>query len=284
MIEVSSLKYQYQNNDSQTINDISFDIQKGEVFGFLGPSGAGKTTTQKIITGLLTNYEGDIRIMGKNRSDWGRDFYEKIGVAFEFPNLYMKLTAIENLELFLSYYVNKNDDLDMLLDNVGLLAYKKKKIEDFSKGMKVRLNFIRAIQHNPDIIFLDEPTSGLDPVNANIIKQYIKRLKCEGKTIFLTTHNMGVATQICDRVAFIVDGKLRAIDNPKNLMLQYGKREVAIEYIEKKKVIKKYHAIDGIGENSEFLDVLKNNEIKTIHTSEATLEDIFIKVTGRSIQ
>ena len=165
-----------------------------------------------------------------------------------------------------------------------LLAYTKKKLEDFSKGMKVRLNFIRAIQHNPDIIFLDEPTSGLDPVNANIIKQYIKRLKSEGKTIFLTTHHMGVATQICDRVAFIVDGKLRAIDSPKNLMLQYGKREVAIEYIEKMKVIKKYHAIDGIGENSEFLDVLKNNEIKTIHTSEATLEDIFIKVTGRAIE
>ena len=283
MIEVKRLEYQYQNSENKTINSISFNIKKGEIFGFLGPSGAGKTTTQKLITGLLTNYKGGITIEDKDRKAWGREFYEKIGVAFEFPNLYIKLTAVENLKLFISYYINQDANFDELLDKVGLLQHKNKKIEDYSKGMKVRLNFIRATAHNPDIIFLDEPTAGLDPVSANVIKEYVKDLKNQGKTIFLTTHNMSVAEQVCDRVSFIVDGSIEATDSPKNLMIEYGKRELSVEYIFGNKTKKNYYALDGIGENKEFLKIIKNNKIKTIHSIEATLEDIFIKVTGRKI-
>lgn len=283
MISVEGLRFSYQKADVETIKEISFSIKKGEIFGFLGPSGAGKTTTQKLITGLLKGYEGTINVLGKQRKDWGGEFFEEIGVAFEFPNLYLKLTAYENLELFSAYYKKKTTDLYGLLKSVGLEEHKDKKVEKFSKGMKVRLNFIRAIEHKPNILFLDEPTSGLDPVNADLIKKYIKDLKAKGKTIFLTTHNMTVAEQICDRVAFIVDGRLKAIDNPKKLMLEYGKRELAVEYVKNGKAFKSYFALDAIGENKEFIKLLTKYDIKTIHTSEATLEDIFIKVTGRKI-
>ncbi len=283
MINVEDLRFSYRNAKHETIRKISFSIQKGEIFGFLGPSGAGKTTTQKLITGLLKGYQGKIDVLGKPRNEWGGDFFEEIGVAFEFPNLCLKLTAYENLELFAAYYKRKTIDLVSLLKSVGLEEHKDKKVEEFSKGMKVRLNFIRAIEHKPSILFLDEPTSGLDPVNADLIKKYIKEIKAKGKTVFLTTHNMTVAEQICDRVAFIVDGKLEAIDSPKKLMLEYGKRELAVEYFKNGNPGKSYFKLDAIGENKEFFKLLNTHEIKTIHTSEATLEDIFIKVTGRKI-
>ncbi len=283
MIKVRNLEFTYKGTGKKAVQDIAFTMGQGEIFGFLGPSGAGKTTTQKLITGLLRGYCGNIEIMGKERNEWGNDFFEQIGVAFEFPNLYTKLTAVENLELFGSYYKNKKKDINMLLDNVGLLEDKDHKIESFSKGMKMRLNFIRAILHDPEIIFLDEPTSGLDPVNAKIVKEMILRLSNEGKTIFLTTHNMTVAEQLCDRVAFMVDGKLSLIDNPKKLKMKFGNKTVAVEHIENGIMSHTEYQLAGIGDNKEFLSLIKNKEVHTIHSSEATLEDIFIKVTGRTL-
>ncbi len=283
MIKVKNLEFTYKGTGKRAVQDITFTVEQGEIFGFLGPSGAGKTTTQKLITGLLRGYRGNIEIMGEERKEWGNEFFERIGVAFEFPNLYTKLTAVENLELFGSYYKNRKKDINMLLDSVGLLEDKDHKIENFSKGMKVRLNFVRAILHDPEIIFLDEPTSGLDPVNAKIVKDMILRLSKERKTIFLTTHNMTVAEQLCDRVAFMVDGKLSLIDNPKKLKMKYGSKTVVVEYIENGIMSQTEFQLAGIGENKEFLSLIKNNEVHTMHSSEATLENIFIKVTGRTL-
>jgi fluoroquinolone transport system ATP-binding protein len=262
---------------------MNFDIHNGEVFGFLGPSGAGKTTTQRLIIGLLRNYTGHIEVLGKERSQWGKDFYEQIGVAFDFPNLYIKLTAKENLQLIGAYYKTRIENPDILLDRVGLLPDRDVRVESFSKGMKMRLNFIRAIMHQPDLMFFDEPTSGLDPVNAHIIKEIILEQKASGKTVFLTTHNMTVAEQLCDRVAFIVDGQIVVSGSPKDLMIEHGRKRVKIEYQHNGKLIEDEFEMHNLAKNKAFMEILETADIKTIHSCEATLEDIFIKLTGRNL-
>lgn len=283
MISVKDLKFTYPKSEKEVINSINFDIREGEIFGFLGPSGAGKTTTQRLIIGLLRGYKGQIVVLGKERNQWGKEFYENIGVAFDFPNLYIKLTAEENLKLIQSYYKNQSKSIDTLLDQVGLLSDKQKVVESFSKGMKMRLNFVRSIMHEPTLMFFDEPTSGLDPVNAKIIKDIILDLKKQGKTIFLTTHNMTVAEQLCDRVAFIVDGSIPVVDTPKNLMIAHGKSKVKVEYIQNGQLLESQFDLKTINQNQHFIEIIKNYEIRTIHTQEATLENVFIKLTGRAL-
>jgi fluoroquinolone transport system ATP-binding protein len=284
MIEVAQLNFTYSRTKKQAVNNMSFDIRKGEVFGFLGPSGAGKTTTQRLIIGLLRNYTGHIRVLGRERSEWTKEFFEQIGVAFDFPNLYIKLTAGENLKLIGAYYKKVPENLDALLDRVGLLPDKNMRVENFSKGMKMRLNFIRAIMHNPELMFFDEPTSGLDPVNAHIIKDIILEQKALGRTVFLTTHNMTVAEQLCDRVAFIVDGRIVVTGSPKSLMIEHGKRLLKVEFADNGELRETEFGMDGIGSNPAFVKLLKEKDIKTMHSGEATLEDIFIKLTGRNLQ
>jgi len=277
------LNFTYQKTQKQAVRDMEFDIHEGEVFGFLGPSGAGKTTTQRLIIGLLRNYSGHIEVLGKERNQWGKDFYEQVGVAFDFPNLYVKLTAKENLALIGAYYKNKPENTDILLDRVGLLPDKDMRVENFSKGMKMRLNFIRSIMHNPRLMFFDEPTSGLDPVNAHIIKDIILEQKTAGKTVFLTTHNMTVAEQLCDRVAFIVEGQIVVTGSPKDLMIEHGKRVVKVEYQRNGKLEELNVDMMNMAGNKAFMDVLQSGDMKTIHSCEATLEDIFIKLTGRNL-
>lgn len=283
MIKVSGLSFDYGTKGNKAVKGIDFDIKKGEIFGFLGPSGAGKTTTQRIIIGLLRGYSGSVEVMGIERRNWGKDYFEKIGVAFDFPNLYLKLTAKENLKLIGSYYKNNCANIEDLLNRVGLLSDKDKKVEGFSKGMKMRLNFIRAILHDPEILFFDEPTSGLDPVNAKIIKDIILELKNNGKTVFLTTHNMNVAEQLCDRVAFLVDGLIPVIGNPKELMVEHGKKIVRVEYYENSASVVEELPMESKGKNQRFIEILNTKVIKTIHSQEATMEDIFIKLTGRGL-
>ncbi len=283
MIQVQNLDFTYKKTQKRVVHQMNFDVQEGEVFGFLGPSGAGKTTTQRLIIGLLRNYQGKIEILGKERSKWGKDYYEHIGVAFDFPNLYTKLTAKENLQLIGAYYKNECEKPERLLERVGLLPEKDVRVESFSKGMKMRLNFVRSIMHSPNLMFFDEPTSGLDPVNAHIIKEIILEQKKANKTIFLTTHNMTVAEQLCDRVAFIVEGKIVVIGSPKELMIEHGKRTVEIEYQKNGSIHKQNFDLHNLGENNSFMDILRTAEVKTMHSCEATLEDIFIKLTGRNL-
>lgn len=284
MIQVKNLEFTYKKSQKKAIRDLNFDIQEGEIFGFLGPNGAGKTTTQRLIIGLLRNYTGHIEVLGKERNQWGKEFYEQIGVAFDFPNLYLKLTAKENLQLIGAYYKSRTEDPDKLLDRVGLLPDRDVRVESFSKGMKMRLNFIRSIMHKPSLMFFDEPTSGLDPVNAHIIKEIILDQKSAGRTVFLTTHNMTDAEHLCDRVAFIVDGQIVVTGSPKALMIEHGKRRVKVEYQLDGSLLEKEFEMHNLAGNREFLDILETNNIKTIHSCEATLEDIFIKLTGRNLQ
>jgi fluoroquinolone transport system ATP-binding protein len=281
MIQIEDLVFEYPKSKAPVLRALNFKIDKGEIFGFLGPSGAGKSTTQKILYKSLKGYGGSVVIDQKNIKDWDNSYFEKIGVGFELPNHYLKLTGKENMNLFASFYKkDSNRNINKLFEMVGLQEDMDKPVSAYSKGMKVRLNFIRAIQHNPDILFFDEPTSGLDPINAHIIKQHILDLKSQGKTVFITTHTMEIADQLCDRVAFIVDGELQATDRPKNLKKKYGKDAVNVELMSG---ANKEFPIIGLGNSLEFLAFIKQDEIRRIQTLEATLEEVFIKITGKKL-
>ncbi len=282
MISVTNLTYTYPGSSGPAVDDISFEVPKGEVFGFLGPSGAGKSTTQKILIRLLQGFRGDVRLMGKPLEEWGKAFYNHIGVGFELPNHFGKLTALENLRFFGSFYDRPVRGPMELLRLVGLEEDAGKRASEFSKGMKMRLNFVRAIMHNPELLFFDEPTSGLDPVNARRIKDLIIEQRDAGRTIFLTTHVMHDAEELCGRIAFIVNGKIALVDSPKALKLKYGRRLVRVEYLNGT-VREEEFPLDGIGNNEGFLRILREEEVQTIHTEEASLDDIFIKVTGTSL-
>ncbi len=284
MIQVRNLIYSYPGTNKPVLKDISFDIQKGEIFGFLGPSGAGKSTTQKVLNGLLKGYRGSVEVNGTNLEQMDRSFYEKIGVAFEFPNLYLKLSALENLQLFASFFNSGTRDPDELLDLVQLSADRNTRVSAFSKGMKMRLNFIRALLNRPDILFLDEPTAGLDPGNARIMKDIILDLQQQGVTVFLTTHHMDDASELCNRLAFMVEGTLPVIDATSALKLQHGEKKVRVEYMKKGKALVEVFSLQGLNDNQNFHEILRSKEVLTLHTLEASLEEIFIRVTGRQLK
>lgn len=283
MINVSGLYHDYTGKGSYAVNDMNFEIKKGEIFGFLGPSGAGKSTVQNIMTGLLKLQKGEVSYDGKGVRDLDHSFYNNIGVSFEHPNLYARLSGYENLKYFAGLFNVPTRDPMEILDQVGLRDSANKKAGAYSKGMKQRLVFARALINNPKILFLDEPTSGLDPATANKIKALIKERKEAGCTIFLTTHNMFAADELCDRVAFINDGRIVASDSPRSLKLQYGEKSVMVEYQEGESLLKKIFFLENQVEKNSFNEVINTKKIQTIHSQEATLEQIFIKLTGREL-
>lgn len=284
MIEVKDLSYTYPGSDRPALKQISFEVKDGEIFGFLGPSGAGKSTTQKVLNGLLKGFSGSVRVNGSDLARIDRNFYEKIGVAFEFPNLYTKLTALENLRLFASFFKGPGRDPEELLDLVGLTPDRDTLVGAFSKGMKMRLNFIRALLNRPEILFLDEPTAGLDPANARIMKDIILDLQREGTTIFLTTHHMDDAGELCQRLAFMVEGTLPVIDSTDELKLRHGRKSLRVEYEENGRVCREEFELKNLAADRKFNEILQNHEVRTIHTQEASLEEIFIKVTGQQLK
>ena len=283
MISVENMTFAYPGVARRAVDAVSFEVERGEIFGFLGPSGAGKSTTQKVLIGLLRGYGGKVSVLDKDLTTWGADYYERIGVSFELPNHYQKLTALENLNFFRSLYSGETEDPRGLLAMVGLENVAGTRVSRFSKGMQMRLTFVRTLLNRPELIFLDEPTAGLDPVNGRKMKEIIFRLKKEGRTIFLTTHDMTVADQLCDRIAFIVDGHIPVIDSPRELKLREGERKVRVEYREERQVENREFSLDGLGEDEDFLSLLRGERIETIHTEEATLEDVFIGTTGRKL-
>ncbi|MEK3734383.1 ABC transporter ATP-binding protein [Paenibacillus sp. FSL M8-0334] len=283
MIEVKGLEYAYPGAARKTLHGLDFHIGRGEIFGFLGPSGSGKSTTQKILIGVLKGYAGSVQVLGQELRRISPDYYERIGVGFEFPNFYAKFTVMENLNLFRSLYSVPTEDPGRLLERVGLGDAANFKVSQLSKGMKMRLNFCRAILHRPQVLFLDEPTSGLDPVNARLMKDLILEMKAQGTTVLITTHHMQAAEELCDRVAFIVDGQIKLIDSPRQLMLRQGSKTVRVEYRKGEELAAEEFELDGIGGNAAFLQLINRYPVETMHSQEATLEQIFMDTTGRSL-
>lgn len=284
MISVQDVFLKYPAAKTDTIHGITFGVEQGEVFGFLGPSGAGKSTIQKILTGVLRNYRGSVRVFGYEVKNRTSDYYEKIGVDFEFPNFYAKFTALENLKYFASLYSAKTADPMTLMEKVGLHNDADKKVGSFSKGMKMRLGFVRCLLHNPQLIFLDEPTSGLDPANSRTLKDMIIEQKKMGKTVILTTHNMHDAEELCDRVAFIVDGKIKAMNTPHELRHVGADTRVSFRIVMNGEELERDCLLSELGKSAEFEFALKTGTLKSIHSQEQTLEDVFIALTGRCLQ
>ena len=284
VIRVRGLTYTYPKAAEPAVRGMDFTVSRGEIFGFLGPSGAGKSTTQKLLIGLLRGHGGEAAVWGKDPLVWGSDYYERIGVSFELPNHYQKLTGLENLRFFASLYSGQTVDPMALLDAVGVADDANTRVGKYSKGMQMRLTFARSLVINPELLFLDEPTSGLDPVNARKVKDIILGLKARGRTIFLTTHDMATADELCDRVAFVVDGRIEALDTPAELKIARGQRLVRVEYRgENGRLETAEFGMDGLADDSAFHTLLRNHHVETIHSREASLDDVFVEVTGRQL-
>ncbi|WP_299344453.1 ABC transporter ATP-binding protein [uncultured Maritalea sp.] len=281
MLNVQNLSFTYPKATTQTLKDVNFRISKGEVFGLLGPSGAGKSTTQSILMRLLNGYGGKVEMFGQPITQIDRSFYDRIGVSFELPALYQRLTARENLQLFGALYNVPTMPIIDCLSLVDLANDADKRVASFSKGMKMRLNLCRALLHDPDFLFLDEPTTGQDPARARLTRDLIKRLKSEGKTIFLTTHNMAEADEVCDRIAFLHQGTIPLTGTPSELKRKFGSR--TLEVITGTQSAQQHHEfpMSNIGRNPAFLELMHNDNILSLHTKEASLDEVFIKVVNQ---
>lgn len=283
VIDVDAFAFTYPGARRPAVRGVSFTVEPREIFGFLGPSGAGKSTTQNVLIRLLDGYAGDIRVFDRDLRAWSRDYYRRIGVAFEAPNHYLKLSAVENLRLFAGLHGGQTDSPETLLRRVGLHEDGDKRVAEFSKGMRGRLTLARALLHRPELLFLDEPTAGLDPVNARLIRQVIREVRDAGATIFLTTHDMVTADELCDRVAFLVEGAIATLDSPRALRLAHGRRRVRLEMMREGTRAAHEFPLDGLADNPEFLSMLRAGAIETMHTLETTLEDVFVQVTGKAL-
>lgn len=278
IISVQNLKKDY--GDVVALNNVNFTVQAGEIFGFLGPSGAGKTTTVKILTKQLGKYSGEVKLFEKSLSKFGVELYDKIGIMTDTSGLYERLTVLDNLIPFAMIHKKEKRECIQVLKKVGLEAVERKKVSELSKGMKQRVILARAMLHRPDILFLDEPTSGLDPATAQMIYSVLKELKQTGTAIFLTTHNMNEAATLCDRLALLFNGQIVELGSPKEICLKYNNT-------------KKYRVMDIFGNTYIFTDkeadrkrmaeLFNRQAIETIHSCEPTLEQVFIEITGRGI-
>lgn len=283
VLTVGNVSYTYPRSTIQALQDVSFEIAEGEVVGFLGPNGAGKTTMQKVLTGILTGYRGDISVFGKDLKELGSDYYNKIGVSFEFPNLYNRLTAEENLNFYRRFFDVPTIEPTKLLAHFDLPINDKRTVGQYSKGMKMRLTLLRSLLNDPQLWFLDEPTTGQDPQHSVMIRDTIKEQRDKGVSIFLTTHNMTLADELCDCVAFIVDGRIAAFDTPRNLKIAHAKKVVRVEFREDGALKTKDFSLEDERGKSDFIDLVRRSTVETIHTLEPSLEAVFIKLTGREL-
>ena len=260
------------------LKDINMTLRQGEILGFLGPSGAGKTTTIKIITGQLRQTSGEARLLDSANID--ESIYENIGVVSDSSGIYKKMTVWQNLAVFARIWKVPRERVEQVLAQVGLAEHKNKPAGKLSKGQTQRLVLARAVLHKPRVLFLDEPTSGLDPTTAVAIHRMLLELKEQGMAIFLTTHNMEEATKLCDRVALLHDGEIVEFGSPQEICLKYNRN-------------KKYHVLLAGGRELELAQNPENivkitrwmegDEIMRIHSCEPTLETVFLEVTGKDL-
>lgn len=282
MIEVKNVTKVFKN--TTVVNQVNFSVNKGEIFGFLGPNGAGKTTTSRMMIGLLKPTEGEIWIDNVNVQKEPKKVHSRIGVVSELPNLYLKWTIKENLMFFAELYNVLAVRVTEVMESLQLTDKAHVKAESLSKGWKQRVLIARALLHQPEFLFLDEPTSGLDPNTAMLIRDYIDSLKRQGTTIIMTTHDMKEADELSDRVGIMHKGKLVALDTPQRLKEGYGKDTVIIEYKEENNQVKKATFPLYTEETATFLyKKMSAGQVNNVHSQEATLADVFAKLTGSEL-
>ena len=262
-------------NGRMAVDDISFTISEGQIFGFLGPSGSGKSTTINILTGQLTQDSGQAWVLGKDSRQIGSDDLLDIGIMSDTIGFYERLSIYKNLLFFAKFHHVSTDYLDQLLRRLDLFDDKNKKAIDLSTGMKQRLLLIQAVLHTPKLLFLDEPTSGLDPTLSREVHLLLLELKNKCVTIFLTTHDMTEATEICDEIALLYQGKIIEAGAPQAVIDKYS---------DKGKVVIRFENGKSITVPQEETANYLAQHISSIHTSEATLASIFIQLTGEKFE
>ena len=283
LLAATDVHFRYPGASSPAVDGVDFAIEEGEIFGFLGPNGSGKSTTQRLLTRILRGYEGRIEVFGDDLEAHGNAYYNHIGVCFEFPNLYQKLTAEENLEFYRSFFDVPTDASAEALERLDLPRNDKRPVSSWSKGMKMRLTLARSLVNRPRLWFLDEPTTGQDPRHAVMIRKLIRERAEAGTTVFLTTHDMHVADELCDRVGFLVDGALRRVDAPARLKRSFASKVVRVELEDETEGAPLEFDLAQDDEKAAFLDTVRERDVATLHTQEPTLEDVFLRITGRSL-
>jgi ABC-type multidrug transport system ATPase subunit len=281
-IKVEDIAFSY--GDVEAVRGITFEVAPGEILGFLGPNGAGKSTTIKMLTGQLSPKSGRAQVLGVDVSADDPNIQAQIGVCFEEKNLYESMSGAENLRFFASLFGIKDLDTDDLLRRVGLADRAKDRVSGYSKGMRQRLMMARTLVNSPKVLFLDEPTDGLDPVSSKAIRTLISREAERGAAVLLTTHDMFEADALSDRVAFINEGRLYAIDTPENLKLAHGRRSVKVRMRRGEGVEDRTVMLDDADAGDQVKAAIGSGGLMTIHTEEATLENIFIEMTGRGLE
>ena len=272
MITVEKITKRFGNKTA--LNQIQFNVDKGEIFGFLGPSGAGKTTLINILTGQLKADEGTTQLLGKDTKDLTPEDLARIGLVGDSSGYYEKLSLEKNLIVYAKIYGLSNSRVDEVLEQVGLLESKKTIAEKLSTGMRQRMFLARALLNRPELLFLDEPTSGLDPMTSKKIHRLLEELKAAGTTIFLTTHDMVEATEMCDRISLLNQGDLVEIGTPRDIIQKYNKeKRVKVTYMEHSEQVMAF----------EDLKDQDMTQVELIHSMEPTLEDIFIQLTGEKL-
>jgi ABC-2 type transport system ATP-binding protein len=277
-IEVEQLSRAFDG--LRAVDNISFSVKGGEIFGFLGHNGAGKTTTIRMLSGQLLPTSGRARVAGCDVVTEQQRLKPLIGVVSEHQNLYERMSGRENLEFAARLYGQDVRRIDETLEQVGLVDRAKDKVRNYSNGMKQRLLIARALLHRPQLIFLDEPTRGLDPVVGREIRHLILDLSHQGVTVFLTTHYMEEADQLCNRVAFLSDGKIVALDTPNNLKVAHGEKSVKVTLNNGENLS---IALDAQDAGKQLEQLVDEGQVRTLHTAEATLEQVFLRIAGREL-
>ena len=256
------------------LEEISFEVNKGEIFGFLGPSGSGKTTMIKILTGQLNADRGQTELLGKVSEKLTPADLEQIGLVSDTSGFYEKLSLYKNLQAYAKLYGKPNSRVDEVLKQVDLYDSKNLAAEKLSTGMKQRMFLARALINKPQVLFLDEPTSGLDPTTSKKIHELLLDLKEAGTTIFLTTHDMNEATLLCDRLSLLNRGHLIEYGTPSSIIQKYN---------HEKKVQLTFADETHTQITFEELGQTDLAQVVAIHSCEPTLEEIFIQLTGEKL-
>ncbi len=268
-------------NGKRAVSDLTFAVEESEVFGFLGPNGAGKTTTLRMLTGQLRPTSGRAWVAGCEVTDGLERLKPLIGVVFEYQNLYERMSGRENLEFSARLYGVDHRRVSEMLEQVGLVERARDRVQKYSNGMKQRLLIARALLHRPRVLFLDEPTRGLDPHGAQEIRKMVAELAGQGVTVFLTTHYMEEADQLCSRVAIIHEGQIVALDTPGRLKVSHGQREVVATLLDGQRLA---FPLDDPASSQSLGELAGSGRVLTLHSAEATLEEVFLVLTGRRLQ